>query len=93
LLRTLDEKVFAVYDSESQDLGVQGKDPFASGFAPRVNLTVVRTPRNRHIIERDFSGEPLEAGPPAVLGISPEQWPEDGEFFDCPWSELDRRLA
>jgi hypothetical protein len=93
LMRTRDEKVFAVYDSESQDLGVQGKDPFASGFVPRSSLTVVRTPRGRQIVKQDFSGEPLQPGPPVVLGISPEQWPEDGEFFDCPWSELDQRLA
>jgi hypothetical protein len=92
-LRTHDDKVFVLYDRESQDLGVQDLDPLASGLVPRSNLTIVRTPPGRYVITQDFSDEPIEVGPPAVLGISPARWPEDAEFFDCPWNELDQRLA
>ncbi len=92
-LRTAEGPVMVFFDHESQDLGVRGEDPLKSHFEARSELAVVRAPRARHVIHKQFSGELLDAGPPAVLTLDPAQWPEDEEFCPIPWEELDARLA
>jgi hypothetical protein len=92
-LRTRDRRVFVVFDQESQDLGVAGKDPLDSAFRPRERLRLVRTPGLRTVIVRESSGLILDAGPPLELTLPPGEWPEDEEFHDVPWDELEDRLS
>jgi hypothetical protein len=92
-LRTRDRRVFVVFDQESQDLGVADKDPLDSAFRPRERLRLVRTPGLRTVILREFSGLILDAGPPLELTLPPGAWPQDDEYYDVSWDELEERLA
>lgn len=92
-LRADDGAVMAFFDHESQDLGARGEDPLTSSFAPRSDLLTVRAVHSRYVIEKQFSGDVLEAGSPAALTLEPSRWPDDGEPCDIPWAELDARLA
>lgn len=86
-LRTNDSKVLVLFDHESQDIGVQGEDPLTSSFKPRARLTMVRALETRLVIDRSFSGDPLDAGDP--LDLLADDWPEDDEFCDTPWDDLE----
>ncbi|MDH5556054.1 MAG: hypothetical protein OEZ03_01820 [Alphaproteobacteria bacterium] len=88
-LRTNDGKVLVLFDHESQDIGVQGEDPLTSSFKPRARLTIVRAPETRLVIDRTFSGEPLDAGKPLDLLAPPSKWPEDDEICNIPWDDLE----
>ena len=92
-LRTSDDRVLVLYDSESQDLGVQGLDPFSSSFLPKRELTIVRTPESDIVISTDFVGEGFAFSETTELGASPDKWPESGKFYDVSWADLDRALA
>ncbi len=93
LFLTDDNKVFGRYDHESQDLGVQDKDPLSSSFEPRTELLLIRAPNTRYVIDEAVSGDSLDAGPAYELTIAPERWPEQEEYCDIPWSELETRLS
>ena len=92
-LRTADEKVFTLFDHESQDLGAQGSDPLKSSFFPRSSLIMVKAPRSDWVISKNFSGEMLEAGDPIELVLSPKEWPESERYCDIPWVELEAKLG
>jgi hypothetical protein len=92
-LRTADDKVFALFDHESQDLGCQGEDPLKSSFKPMSELVLVRAPQTRFVIGSTFSGLPLEAGDPIDLVLDPEEWPESESYCAIPWFELGSRLG
>lgn len=92
-LRTPDERVFVLYDHESQDLGVNDGDPLASSFQPRTELVIVRAPNTGYVIAREFTGAPLEPGDPYDLLVSPKQWPSSETWCDVPWHELERCFA
>jgi len=92
-LRTSDERVFVLYDHESQDLGVQSQDPLGSRFRPRVHFRLVRAPSSRFVLSRSFSGPVLELHDPVELTASPGQWPETDEFCEIRWDELESRLG
>ena len=92
-LRSVDGRVFVVFDQESQDLGVRGKDPLTSPFRPASRLRLVLLPATRTAIVREFSGVPLDPGAPLELTASPKDWPESDEFCDLPWDALEERLA
>lgn len=92
-LRTADDRVFAKFDYESQDLGAGGEDAFSSSFRPKSQLRLVRLPTSRHPLSATFHGEILPMDRVLELTVPVEQWPEDEEFTDVPWTELERRFS
>jgi hypothetical protein len=92
-LHTKDNRVFVLFDHESQDLGVYGKDPLASSLRPQTEYRIVRAPTSRFILSRVFSGRSLPLGKPLPLVVPPKQWPECDEFCDIPWGDLELRLG
>jgi len=92
-LRTTDEKVFVLYDYESQNLGVQNENPLKSGFCPTTKLLLVRAPKSDLVISREYSGAKLDVGEPQALSIPPQSWPEDETFCKFGWNELEVRLT
>ena len=92
-LRTNNDRVFVLYDYDSQDLGVQGLDPFASSFRPKRELTIVRTPDSDMVISTEFVGEDFTFSETTELGAPPDQWPESEKFYDMKWDDLDRALT
>jgi len=92
-LRTSDDKVFTLFDHESQDLALQGNDPLKSRFAPRTALVMVKAPRADWVISQHFSGEVLKAGDPVELELDPKDWPESECYCDIPWAELEARAG
>lgn len=92
-LHTDDDRVFVLYDTESQDLGARGANPLTSRFAPKSELRVVRAPSSAIVLGKSFAGEVLDAGEPLELGLPPKEWPESEAYYDVPWTELEARLA
>jgi hypothetical protein len=92
-LRTIDDRVMVIYDEESQELGVQGEDPLKSGFQPCRELVIIRAPRTKYVIGKEFSGAALDAGEPHELSLAPESWPESETFCKIRWDDLERRLS
>lgn len=91
--RTSDDRVFVIYDHESQDLGVEVKDPRASAFQPRAQLSLVMAPMSRVSLSKTFSGPPLTAGNVMELAADPKQWPASDEFCGVAWHELEDRFV
>lgn len=92
-LHTVEGKVFTMFDSESQDLGIYEQDPLTSSFRPRSELVMVRSPNTGFVIRQTFSGEPLELGPPLEIEANPKDWPESETYCDIPWADLESRLG
>jgi hypothetical protein len=92
-LRTTEDKVLALFDYESQDLGVQEDDPFKSSFVPMSDLIMIKAPKAGFVLGTTFSGIPLEAGDPIELCVEPKHWPESESYVSIPWSELEARLG
>jgi len=92
-LRTTDDRVFVLYDAESQDLGVQPEDPLASTFKPCTHLLIVRAPNTGYVISKHFSGEPLMVGDPRELAVGPKEWPDSDAYCGIPWQQLETRLG
>jgi hypothetical protein len=92
-LRTPDEKVFVLFDCESQDLGARVEDPLTSKFQPRTELLIVRAPKTRIVLSQRFSGIPLDAGDPKELSLPPQSWPESETYCKFRWDELESRLT
>jgi hypothetical protein len=89
--RTADNKVFTLFDHESQDLALQGGDPLKSSFVPKSALVMVKAPRADWVISKRFSGELLDAGDPVELDLDPKDWPESECYCEIPWAELEAR--
>jgi hypothetical protein len=92
-LHTVDDRVFVVFDHESQDLGVDGKDPLASSFHPQEELVLVGAPASGVVLSSVFSGARLETAPPHELALPPDRWPDFDAFCGIPWADLDRTLS
>jgi hypothetical protein len=92
-LRTSDDKVLVLYDAESQDLGVAGKNPLTSSFAVASELRLVRAPQSGLTLTKHFSGTPLSVSTPVEIRLPPGKWPEDEDLWDVGWDELERKLA
>ncbi|GEM_PF-2332082 len=92
-MREDDEAAFVYFDSESQDLGVQGEDPLSSSFIPRRHLRVTRAPVSGVAIVCEFTGDALQLGDPIEISVPPDQWPEHEEVCKVPWSELKSTFA
>lgn len=92
-MRTADDKVFTMFDAESQDLGVAEQDPLTSSFRPMSELVMVRAFNADFVIGTTFSGVPLEPGDPIEIYAAPEHWPDSESYCDIPWGELESRLG
>jgi hypothetical protein len=92
-LRTTDDKVMVIYDQESQDLGVRGEDPLKSRFQASRELVIIRAPRTKYVIAKQFSLGALDAGDPHELSLAPESWPESETFCKIRWDDLEERLS
>jgi len=92
-LRTKDDKVFTLFDHESQDLALQGGDPLKSPFVLKSSLVMVKAPKADWVISKHFSGEVLEAGDPMDLELDPKDWPESECYCDIPWDQLEARAG
>ncbi len=92
-LRTIDDKVFVLFDYESQNLGAQGENPLNSKFQPKTELLIIRAPKSGIVIDRRISGDVLNAGELHVLSVDPKSWPEDEAYCKIPWDELEKRLS
>lgn len=92
-LRIAGDRALTLYDHESQDLGVQGRDPLSSSFRPTTQLVMMRAPNTRQVLDKRFSGIPLDCGDPLVLELDPKLWPESEELCEIPWRELRIRLS
>lgn len=92
-LHSDDDRVFVVYDHESQDLGANGGDPLSGGFRPRGELVTARAPNTGDVVKQEFSGAALDAGKPIPLFATPDHWPEAEAWCDVPWNELEHRYS
>jgi hypothetical protein len=92
-LRSAENEVFTVHDHESQDLGVDNRDPLQSSYRPQSHLRVVRAPRSGFVLGSQSSGTVLNAGAPVELCLAPEDWPEAQTLCNIPWSQLEARLG
>jgi hypothetical protein len=92
-LRTTDDKVFVLFDHESQDLGARGEDPLASEFRPCQRLELVRAPHSELVVAQTPSGAPLEVGPQIELTVGPSKWPESESYCEGKWDELEKRFG
>lgn len=92
-LRTPEDQVFALFDHESQDLGVHEQDPLTSRFRPMSALVMVRALKTGFVVGKSFAGAPLEAGDPVTLDVDPQHWPESECYCDIPWAALESRLG
>jgi len=91
--KTNDDRIYVIYDTESQDLGVDGKNPLDSSFRPMSQLTIARTPAAEIVVSTTFSGIELPLPEVGDLLIDPLEWPDPDAFCDIPWDELETRLA
>ena len=91
--RTDDDKVFVVYDEESQNLGVNSENPLDSPFQACAELLLTTSPNANYQFERTFSGNPLDAGEPREMSLNPNLWPESDEFCDVAWDKLDTKWS
>lgn len=92
-LHTTDDEVLVMFDEESQDFGAQGDDPLKSSFRPSANLTIVRAPKTKLVLSKQFSGSGLDAGVPIELKTPPRSWPESETLTKIPWNDLEKRLG
>jgi hypothetical protein len=87
-LRTVDGRVYVQFDYESQDLGVDGKDPETSSYQPREMLNVVRTRHQGRVLASTFSGQPVPIAQKVNLASKRKHWPNPDSFCDVPWDRL-----
>jgi hypothetical protein len=90
-LRTKDDKVFVLWDYESQDLGVQNENPQNSKFRQMTGLLIVRAPQSKFVIGKKFSGTILDAGEPYDMTVGSDSWPEDEAYCKILWDDLEMR--
>jgi hypothetical protein len=88
-----DNRVLALYDHESVELEMEGKNPLASSFKPCRELHIVRAPNTEYFVKQEFYGEALPLSEPIALTAPPDQWPEQESWCDIPWDELETGLS
>lgn len=92
-LRISDNRVLVLYDHESQDLGVDDKDPFSSSFKPLTNLKIIRAPATSYFIKTEFSGGHIDIPETFDISVSPKHWPEPDSWCEIPWDKLESNLS
>ena len=92
-LKTHDDRIYVIYDTESQDLGVDGRNPLDSSFRPMSQLTIARTPAAEIVVSTTFGGIELPLPEVGDLLIDPLEWPDPDTFCEIPWDGLEARLS
>jgi hypothetical protein len=92
-LRTVDNKVFVLFDYESQGLGAEGKDPLTTEFRPCEKFLLVRAPSSEIVLSQNFSGAEVEVGAPIELSVGPSKWPEWDCYCEVKWEQLEKRFG
>lgn len=92
-LRTPDDKVFVIFDEESQNLGAEDENPLSSKFQPCEQLVIGRAPITNWALSQKFFGAALDAGEPLEMSVPPERWPESEAFCKFRWDDLDKKLS
>lgn len=91
--RTPDDRVFVVFDEESQNLGAEGQNPLNSKLQPHTQLAIGRAPKTKWALSQKFFGEKLDVGEPLEMSIAPERWPESESFCKFHWDALEQKLS
>jgi hypothetical protein len=92
-LKSSDEASYVMFDTESQQLGAQGRDPLGSSFRPRTALRIVRTPLAKLVLTSEFSGEELAPPAPIALKAAMSAWPQPDAPFAERWDALETRFG
>ena len=92
-LRTVDNRVYVLFDYESQDLGVDEQDPLTSTFRPHEKFVMARAPKSRMILGNRFFGGQLELPTPMPITVPPSKWPTFEAYCDTPWEQLDTKFC
>lgn len=88
-LKTDDNRVYVLFDEESQDLGVNDEDPLSSSFQVRNQFKLIDAPLSNLTIQREFSGSPLNPGEPFAMLTPVELWPENETWCSVSWDKLE----
>ena len=92
-VRTFDNKVMALFDSESQDLSIDDKDPSDSSYKIREKLKITRAPNANIIVDEQFYGDIVTTPEIKVFTANTEAWPEHAEFVKCKWEHIDAKYG
>ena len=87
-VRTSGDKVLALFDAESQDLSIDGQDPFDSSYKIRSVLKISRAPNSNMIVDEQFSGKLVPIPEPEVCNEDSDIWPEHADFVKCKWEKV-----
>jgi hypothetical protein len=92
-LRNEDDRVLVLYDSESASLGAAGEDPLGSPFRPSSELTMVRAPATRFVLDTRFAGSAMTLSAPIELAVQLKEWPDQDEFCAISWDNLETHFG
>ena len=88
-----DDRVFADFDLERQDLGEDRDAAAASSYRPRASLVTLRGPESGFVLAKALSGPELPVDEPIPLALDPQHWPESETYLDIPWDQLVKVLG
>lgn len=92
-LRTVNDKVLALYDYESIQLSMDEKDPFDSSYKVREIYKVLKTPNAKYLIGEQFHGGLIKVLEVKPLTLDNGIWPEHSEIVDCDWCDVESRFG
>lgn len=87
-VRTFGDKVLALFDSESQDLSIDGKEPKNSTYKIRKKLQIFRAPNSNIIVKEQFDGDFVEIPEMELFTGNTKIWPEHAGFVKCKWTNI-----
>ena len=87
-LLTTKNEIIVVYDSESQDLSMEGKNPKNSSYKPRRFFEIFKTKYSKLLIKDYFKGEILNFPEPEIMKEDPKNWPEHGSIIMSNWDDI-----
>ncbi len=91
--RTYRNRVIAIYDSESQELSINGEDPENSSYKVREILKIIKTPNSNILIEESFLGELVHNPELELLTANTKIWPEHTDFVKCAWENISAKYG
>ena len=92
-VRTSGDKVLALFDSESQDLSIDGQDPKDSSYKIRSVLKISRAPNSNIIVDEQYSGDLVQISELEVFTENTKIWPEHAGFVKCKWENVSAKYG
>ena len=92
-VRTSGDKVLALFDSESQDLSIDGQDPKDSSYKIRNVLKISRAPNSNIIVDEQFNGDLVQISELEIFTENTKIWPEHAEFVKCQWEKVGEKYV